>query len=379
MNRRDFLLSTTVAAATALSARFTLAQSTRPATASATKPSTIPADVVWRNVRDWGVEGRGFDDTANYFDRLPGRAKGVVRDDVWNRSRNSTGMSVRFETDSPAIYVRYTLLKEELAMAHMPATGVSGVDLYGRHEGGWRYVSTVQPKSRTVESPVHDRLEPVRRAYAMHLPLYNGVTSFEIGMGKSASFAPVAPRADKPILFYGTSITQGGCASRPGMSFVSILGRTLDRPMLNFGFSGNGRTEIEVARFLAELDPAVFVIDTIANTSPDQIAERMVPLVKVIREKHPKTPVLLLDERKWDNMALVPYLSGYHKEKSDALRKAYEALQHDGVPNVHHRAGDDLLGADGEATVDGSHPNDLGMMRYADALAPDLRRLIGTT
>jgi lysophospholipase L1-like esterase len=222
-------------------------------------------------------------------------------------------------------------------------------------------------------------LAPNRRAYVMNLPLYNGVTSLEIGVAKQRAFAPVAPRKDKPILFYGTSITQGGCASRPGLSFVNILGRRLDRPVLNFGFSGNGRTEVEVARFLAELDPAVFVIDTLANTTPEHILLRMPAVVKSIRQAHPNTPVLLLDERRWDNAPLVPGLAALHKDKSVALRRSYELLQQDGVAHVHYRTGDDVLGTDGEGTVDGSHPNDLGMMRYADALEPDLRRLLDAT
>ena len=91
------------------------------------------------------------------------------------------------------------------------------------------------------------------------------MTSLEIGVPKGAAFVPVAPRKDKPILFYGTSITQGGCASRPGMSFTNILRRRLNRPVLNFGFSGNGQTELEVGRFLVELDPAVFVLDTVGQ------------------------------------------------------------------------------------------------------------------
>jgi lysophospholipase L1-like esterase len=214
-------------------------------------------------------------------------------------------------------------------------------------------------------------------AYQINLPLYNGVKSFEIGIPKSAdaTFAPVAPRRDKPLLFYGTSITQGGCASRPGMAFVSILGRRLDRPVLNFGFSGNGRTELEVARFLAELDPAVFVIDCVANTTAEDIAARTGPLVKLLRNAHAATPILLVEDRTWANAAHVPRLQEHHRAARAALRHAYESVAGE-VGNLHYHPGDDLLGRDGEATVDGSHPSDLGMMRYADALEPQLRKLI---
>src|SRR5678816_2288262 len=100
----------------------------RPATTTAIR---IPDHLVWHDAREWGVEGRAFDDTENYYDRLPGRAKGVVREPVWDLGRNTAGMSVHFEAQTPAIYVRYELLGERMAMPHMPATGVSGVDLYG--------------------------------------------------------------------------------------------------------------------------------------------------------------------------------------------------------------------------------------------------------
>jgi lysophospholipase L1-like esterase len=377
MNRRQFLavaaLATTGAALPARAAPAAKPTASRPATRPA---DAAPADVAWHDVRQWGVEGRGFDDTASYFNRLPGRAKGVVRDAVWNLGRHTSGMSAFFETDAPAIYVRYALLNAELAMPHMPATGVSGVDLYASTDAGWRWVATHSPRARTIEARLIDRLAPGRRAYQLNLPLYNGVTSLEIGIPKGAAFAGVAPRRAKPVLFYGTSITQGGCASRPGMSFTNILGRRLNRPMLNFGFSGNGKTETEVAQFLAELDPAVFVLDTSPNTPVEQLRERTVAVVRLLRSKRPDTPVLLLEQRKPGNPLVVPTMAAQHKQKTEALRGAYDDLTSAGVAQLHYRAGDDLIGDDGEATVDGSHPTDLGMMRFADALEPELRKLL---
>ena len=372
VNRRHFLAAAALATTAALPKA--LAQS-RPAATKAV--DAVPDDVVWHDVRKWGVEGRGFDDTESYFDRLPARAKDVVRKEVWNLSRDSSGMSADFEADAEAIYVRYELNKPRIAMPHMPATGVSGVDLYGRVNDRWHWLQVTRPEAVNVTAALVTRLAPGRRAYRAYLPLYNGVKSFEIGVPKGAAFSPVAPRKDKPICFYGTSITHGACASRPGMSFVSILGRRLNRPMLNLGFSGNGRMELEVGRFLAELDPAVYVIDCVANTQPEQIAERTVPLVKVLRDARPATPILLLEQRAWANHPLVPHQAQSHAQRSAALRGAFDALVAQGAKNLHYRVGgDELIGADGEGTTDGSHPNDLGMMRYADALEPSLRALL---
>ena len=363
MNRRQFLRATAVTAI---------------APAAATMPASAPADdpVAWHDVRDWGIEGRGFDDTERYFDRLPARAKGVVRDTVWTLSRHASGISVRFETDAPAIYVRLALTGAMLAMPHMPATGVSGLDLYARHEGDWRWLATYSPKAQAATALLAENIAPGGRAYVVNLPLYNSVGSLEIGVPRGAHFEPIPPRPQRPILFYGTSITQGACASRPGMSFANLLGRRLDRPILNFGFSGNGQTELEVGRFLAELDPAVYVIDCVANSSPEQIAERTGPLVRLIRGVRPATPILLLEDRTWANAPLRPDVAAMQQRKRQALREAHRAVVDAGIDGLHYRNAAGLIGEDGEGTVDGSHPNDVGMMRYADALEPEIARLL---
>ena len=120
--RRQFLGLSALGAASILGNRQLLA---RPAI----EPE-VEEGVAWYDVCDGGVEGKGWTDTTRYFDRLPGRAEGVVREPVWNLSRHSAGMSACFETDAEEIHVRYRLLSANLDMSHMPATGVSGLDLY---------------------------------------------------------------------------------------------------------------------------------------------------------------------------------------------------------------------------------------------------------
>jgi hypothetical protein len=376
VNRRHFLAGAAATLSAAAGSR-TFAQSRPIASTTTARAIAVPADAQWHDVRDWGVEGRAFDDTESYFDRLPAHAKGVVRKEVWDLSRHSTSMSVRFKTDAEAIYARYELTSPRIAMAHMPATGVSGLDLYGRLGDRWHWAGITKPDAQRVESAIVEKLAPGRRAYVLYLPLYNGIKSLEIGVPKGATITPTPPRKDKPILFYGTSITHGACASRTGMCFVNMLGRRLDRPMLNFGFSGNGRMEVEVVKFLAEVDPAIFVLDCVANTSAQQLTERTAPAVKLIREKHPDTPILLVEQRAWANSPLVPSQAQSHAEKCAAYRAAYDKLIAEGTKHLHYQVGgDNLIGGDGEGTTDGSHPNDLGMMRYADALEPALRQLL---
>ena len=339
-------------------------------------------DLVWRDVRDWGVEGRGWTDTARWFDRLPARAEKLVRPAVWTLSRHSAGQLVRFETDASAIHVRWSVLSPTLAMSHMPATGVSGVDLYARDvEGRDRWLAVGRPAQPKMELMLAAGIDPLpggrRRLYTVYLPLYNGTESVEIGVARGAAFGGVAPRAEKPVVFYGTSIMHGACASRPGMAIPATLGRRLSRPTINLGFSGNGTMEPELGELLAELDPCAYVVDCLPNMDARTVAERAEPLVRRLRKARPATPIVLVEDRAFAS-------SPFHKERREqhaasraALRAAYEALVASGVGGLHYLPGEALIGADGEGTTDGSHPNDLGFLRYADAYEPVLRKALG--
>ena len=334
-------------------------------------------EISWYNVQDWGVEGKGWTDTKRYFDRLPGKAEGVVRQPVWDLSRHSSGMRVRFVSESTSIHVRYKLLSDRMALPHMPATGVSGLDLYAEDaQGIERWVSVVRPTSTEIETRIAEKLTPARRRYTLYLPLYNGVESLEIGVPKGVAFESIAPRAEKPMLFYGTSIMHGACASRPGMSISSILGRRLRRPTINLGFSGNGRMEAEVGALLAELEPCVFVIDCLPNMNEEMIDKRALPLVKQIRKARPDTPILLVEDRSFTNTPFFPERKMRHETNRAALRRAFRQLQQEGVEELYYLDGENLLGLDGEAATDGSHPSDLGMVRYADAYEPALRAIL---
>jgi lysophospholipase L1-like esterase len=335
------------------------------------------ADLEWHNVRDWGIEGKGWSDTRRYFDRLPAKAEGLVREPVWDLSRHSAGMSAGFITDAPDIHVRYELLNERLAMSHMPATGVSGLDLYGQDALGIdRWVAVVRPESRKIETKIAEGLAPGTRRYTLYLPLYNGVEALEIGVGKGGSFEPVPPRDEKPLVFYGTSILHGACASRPGMAFPAILGRRLRRPVCNLGFSGNGRMEAEVGALLAELDPRVYAIDCLPNMDAETVRERATPLVRQLRRARPQTPILLVEDRSFTNTPFFPARKEHHRKSREALKQAFRELTESGVEHLYYLEGDHLLGLDGEAATDGSHPNDLGMVRYADAYEPVLRAIL---
>ena len=338
----------------------------------------IEENTAWYNVADWGVEGKGWQETTRYYDRLPAKAEGVVRAPVWGLSRHSAGMCVRFETDAAEISARYTLYSANLALSHMPATGVSGVDLYAQADDGhWGWVGVARPNAKEVTAKLANGLLPGYRAYMIYLPLYNGVESLEIGVPAKAAFKPLAPRAKKPIVYYGTSIAHGACASRPGMSFSAILGRWLDRPVINLAFSGNGRMDPEVGDLLVELDPAVYVIDCLPNMEAEAVAERTEPLIRKLRAVRPDVPIVMVEDRTYSNTPFLPSRRERHTTSRAAFKKAYENLTTDGVKGLHYIEGEHLLGHDREATTDGSHPSDLGMMRMAESLLPVLEPLVG--
>lgn len=333
-------------------------------------------EITWHDAKDLTIEGKAFTDTIDFYDRLPARAQGAVPEPVWNLGRDSAGLCVRFRSDAQALHARWTLKKESLAMDHMPATGVSGLDLYVQVEGAWRWLGVGRPASTDNEVELCAGLPEGEREYMLYLPLYNGVTAVSVGVPAHAKLVASAPRVAKPIVFYGTSITQGGCASRTGTCHTAFLGRWLDWPVVNLGFSGNGRMEKALAELLAEIDASVYVIDCLPNMNGELVGERAPELVRVLRAARPETPIVLVEDRTYADAFLRADRAAANRKNRAALQKVYADLQGEGVGGLHYVEGESLLGADGEDTVDGSHPTDLGFKRQADALYPLLKALL---
>ncbi len=332
---------------------------------------------VWVDALTLGLEGQGFTNLAHPYDRLPADAEGVVRDAVWTLGHDSAGLALRFWTDATAISVRWTLRSEDLQMHHMPATGVSGIDLYGRGEDTWHWMGLSRPTGVENESILAEGIEPGGREYLVYLPLYNGTNTVLIGVPAGSRILRLRQPPGGPVVFYGTSITQGGCASRPGMAYPAILGRRLGVPAVNLGFSGNGQMEPEVIERIARIDASAFVLDCLPNMDPDMVIERVPAAVRVLRADHPGTPIILVESIQYQQSPLLPHWAGIAPAINAALRKAYEGLVAEEINGLWYVEGDGLLGDDGEATVDGVHPTDLGFLRMVDVLAPVLTEALG--
>mgnify|MGYP000078751529 FL=1 len=213
------------------------------------------------------IEGTAIADSLKEspYDRLPISYKEKVREPVWDLSKASAGITVRFHSNSTSINLKWTVLND-FDMPHMAATGIKGIDLYTKYNNKWRYVTTAGalvgqkkyqnnnvPKDSINEYELIKNLTPEFREYKLFLPLYDGVTRLEIGIDANATIKRAVPNAQKPIVFYGTSITQGGCASRPGMAHTNIISRKLDMECINYGFSGNGRMEMPIVEHISAI------------------------------------------------------------------------------------------------------------------------------
>lgn len=329
------------------------------------------------------IQGRGWQDgLAGPYDRLPARAQSLVRAPLWNLSKNAAGLSIRFKTGANSITVRYKVSGSQ-AMPHMPATGVSGVDLYARDvHGNWRWARGSFSFGDTIVYRFNNLSLSVREEeFTLYLPLYNTVSWMEIGVPATAAFQFFPVPREQPIVVYGTSIMQGACATRPGLAWTNILERKIDRPLINLGFSGNGQLEKPLIDLMNEVDARLFVLDCMPNLvdftrfPKEEITARIRAAVKSLQEKHPAVPILLVEHS--CGLAAVDMDTAIfrkYKASSDLIAEVYTAMKQEGVLNLYLLT-DEAIGFDAESTVDGTHPNDIGMMQYAEAYEKIIRSI----
>ncbi len=333
------------------------------------------------------VEGQAWHGEVKApYDRLPARAEGKVREPVWNLSRHSADLMLRFYSDAPSITVRYGI-KGGMAMWHMPSTGVSGVDMYAiSSDGEWRWCRGKRTDGDTItyyfsQLTPNDRYHNKGREYRLYLPLYAQTTWLEIGVPGGAFLEPVPVRKDKPIVVYGTSIAQGGCASRSGNGWVSMVGRRLDRPMINLAFSGNGRLEPEMIDFISEIDARVYILDCLPNLvddvqySVDTVSARILHAVRKLRSLHEVTPILLTEHAGYSDGIINEKRGIQYVRVNDILRNTFAQLKQEGVKDIYLLT-NAMIDMSMDGTVDGTHPNDIGMLDYAVAYERMLRIIL---
>lgn len=319
------------------------------------------------------------------YDRLPARAEKNVRPGVWELSHNSSGLSVSFITNSSEIIVKYKV-KNSLAFPHMSATGVSGVDLYAvNSDGDWIWAAGEYKFGDTITYTFkgikpNDAYHEHGRRYKLYLPLYNTVEWLKIGVPQGAAFLPLPLSKEKPIVVYGTSIVQGAAASRPGMAWTAILGRRMERPLINLGFSGNARLDTEIIDLMNEIDAKLFVLDCLPNLvygefTSEAIKNKILDAVTKIRQQHKAAAILLIQHDGYADAEIDTNRKRLYIDVNAIQEAAFNQLKAGGVGNIYLLS-KEAIGQTIDCTVDGTHPSDLGMMHYAEASEKIIRQIL---
>ncbi|OZI07858.1 acetylhydrolase [Siphonobacter sp. BAB-5385] len=329
------------------------------------------------------IEGQAWNQELQQpYDRLPGRAEKQVRPAVWNLSRQSAGLFIRFKSNSDQITIRYQI-KGNQALPHIPATGVSGVDLYARSphgdfwwcNGKYAFGDTITYRYTSLQTSEKGQ------EYRLYLPLYTSVQWLEIGIPEGKTLTPLALRPEKPIVVYGTSIAQGACASRPGMAWTAQLERQMDHPLLNLGFSGNGKLEPELINLISEIDARLYVLDCLPNlisttdVKPAEVKKRILQSVRTLRQKRPTVPILLVEHAGYTDGFSNPVRAALVTEVNIIMQEAYAELKAEIKGSVYLLT-KTALNLSPDAMVDGTHPSDLGMQQYAQAYERIIRSIL---
>ena len=323
----------------------------------------------------FAISGFAWFEQEHTFCRLPQAILPETNEGVQCLAWHTAGGLVRFKTDSRTIGLKAKLLSAD-SMPHMPNSGLSGFDLYVGVGKNKRFCGkAVAPcGSAEVNELMLQDTDGGMREYTLNFPLYNGVESVCLALDPEASVeTPTAYEVDKPVLFYGSSITQGGCASRPGNAYTNHLCRWLDAPMINLGFSGSARGETIMAETIASLDLGAFVLDYDHNApTVEHLEKTHEAFFKTFRAKSPATPVVFMSKPDCDGNLKNSEL------RHQIIRQTYENAKTAGDRLVTFVDGATLFGNTNRdaCTVDGCHPNDLGFMRMAETIYPVLAQAL---
>ena len=327
-------------------------------------------DIVFYDVEAAPFKLYGVMREGKNFRRLPEKIAKATSEGVHHLHAQTAGGRVRFVTDSPyiAVVAEYSAVGK---MPHFPFTGSIGFDLYS----GTRYFRTFVPPVTTEDhlESVVELKEKVEREYTLNFPLYSEVTKVYIGLQEGSVLKAASDySAELPIVYYGSSITQGGCCSRPGNAYQNIITRELNVDHINLGFSGSAKAEDVMADYVAGLDMLAFVYDYDHNApTVEHLEATHERMFKKVRAAHPDLPVLMLTRPKY-------YLTEEEEQRLAVVRKTYENALAAGDKNVYFIPGPDLLNdfVREAALVDNCHPTDAGFISMADVVGKKLKEIL---
>jgi len=334
----------------------------------------------WYDVRKAPFQIYGLYDVQNQsvFRRMPYEVASKVSEDVELLSEFTAGGRVRFSTDSPYVALR-AAMPEQALMPHMSPSGSSGFDLYVDEEEGSRFVRSFLPNIKElggIETYVRIEgtdLQGKMNSYTVNFPLYDRVKSLEIGILKGSRLESGAEyRRQVPFVYYGGSITQGGCASRPGNAYPAIISRRFQADYINLGFSGSAKGEQEMIDYLCGLDASVFICDDYNVGDLEIRRKTQNNIYKCYREAHPETPFIIVGcPFTFFNREMI---RNRRFAEGETFRLAKEA----GDEHIYYLSGDKLF--EGmryeECTVDGLHPTDVGFWKFGQVLGDLIEKIL---
>lgn len=333
-------------------------------------------DIVWISARTSPISIHGLCEVegALPYHRIPQAVAEKTNEGVAQLMWHTAGGRIRFSTNSPYIAVKVMKNACEDAMPHITRAGQSGFDLYCYQEGRQKYCGTFMPpvdKVNTYEACLN--VSGDMCTYNINMPLYDRVSEVYIGLAAGAELLPAAVyKWKKPVLYYGSSITQGGCASRPGNSYQGFIERRLETDYINLGFSGSARGEKAMCEYLATLDASVFVCDYDHNApTAAYLRQTHYTVYKTYRDAHPDTPILLLSKPDFRGDA-------ESVERRSVIYDTYLKARENGDKQVYFLDGEQLFaGAFRDCcTVDGCHPNDLGFFRMGQVIGEAIEKIL---
>jgi len=318
-----------------------------------------------------------FAETTPEVWRLPGRMKSVVRPEVWELATNPCGGRIRFASDTTTLAIRLKYDSINKDANNMCPIGHSGVAAYvDGHFWAVAWPTAPGEMENVFDKDVARR----KREYTLYLPIYHDVRVLAVGFDEKAKISKPAPFAiKKPVAFYGSSITQGGCASQSGMPYQAIMGRMLNIDFVNLGFSGEGCGEPEMAEAFSDIDASCFVVDFAQNCrTVEEMRTNYPAFLAAIRRKHRTAPIICVTPIFATGEACMRERSARHREFRVVVREAVAARKKAGDTKITLVEGTELITPDeGDSFVDGVHPNDLGFQRMAERLAPYVARALG--
>ena len=317
--------------------------------------------IVFYNTKDKPFEIYG---AYEPFVRMPKEIAENTNRGVAELYKNTSGIRVRFSTDSPYVAI-LAKVPDITKSAHFSRSGLAGFDIYEYNSGEYKYLRTFDPPINEDKriSGVCELNTDGMHSLVINFPLYNNVDEFFIGLKKGSSLTGGDKyKIEKPIVYYGSSITQGGCASRPGVSYPSILSRRFDADYINLGFAGSARGEQIAAEYISTIDMSIFVLDYDHN-APDleHLKNTHFNFYKTVRDNNPSVPIVML------SMPFHTWVKDV-EERKKVIMQTYNIAINNGDKNVYFIDGCTIPGIFGgeNGTVDGCHPNDLGFMCMAE-------------